>query len=62
MIAEKPSEFVRVTANLVPKDFHLSQSTVEQPGPSVYLSANMSKLAEKFRVHGVEVEDLAKTQ
>jgi len=63
MVEERPAEFVKVAASLIPKDFNVLQTTDERPkGISIALTPGMSELAEKFKVHGVEVEDLSETK
>lgn len=63
MVEERPAEFIKVAAGLIPKDFHIQQTTDERPkGISIALTPGMSKLAEKFRDAGVDVEDLSETK
>jgi hypothetical protein len=35
MIAERPSEFVKIAASLIPKNFHIQQAVAEQPVISI---------------------------
>lgn len=51
MIAEKPSEFVRVAAQLVPRDYHIEQSNTEQPRIEIAIDPN-SELATRLRDAG----------
>ena len=53
MIEERPSEFVKMVAQLVPKDFHLTQSVLEQPSLSVALDPD-SALAKRLGKSGVD--------
>lgn len=52
MIAEKPGEFVKMVAQLIPKDFHIQQSTAEKSTLSISLPNN-PKLVQSFRDTGV---------
>jgi len=58
MVEERPAEFIKVAASLIPKDFHVQQTAVEKPGISVLLTPGMSGLAQRFREHGVEMEEI----
>lgn len=59
MVDERPAEFIKVAASLIPKDYHVvQQSVVEKPGISVALTPRMTGLIKKFKKHGVEVEEI----
>ena len=54
MATERPSEFCKVAASLIPKDFHIQQSMVEQPGISIVIDP-ASNLAGTLRTAGHDV-------
>lgn len=47
MVKERPADFVKVAASLIPKDFHIQQSVLEQPSLSVALDPD-SALAKRL--------------
>jgi len=56
MIAEKPGEFCKMVAQLIPKDFHIQQSTAEKSTLSISLPNN-PRLVQRLKDTGVLTED-----
>ena len=40
MVDERPAEFIKVAASLIPKDFHIQQSAAETPKISIAIDPN----------------------
>jgi len=55
MIKEKPAEFVKTVAHLIPRDFHFQQSAAEMPKISIAWDPT-SKLGKMLIEGGAELE------
>jgi hypothetical protein len=51
MILERPSEFVKIVAGLIPNNFHIQQTVVEQPVISIATDP-LSDLAKRLQNAG----------
>jgi hypothetical protein len=51
MILERPSEFVKIAAGLIPKDFHIQQAVAEHPVISIAIDP-LSDLAKRLQNAG----------
>jgi hypothetical protein len=59
MIKEKPAEFVKMVAQLVPKDYHIQQSMDERTNPIAFVLDPTSALAQQLHEAGsVVIDDL----
>jgi hypothetical protein len=51
LIEERPSEFVKIAAGLIPKDFHIQQAVAEHPVISIAIDP-LSDLAKRLQNAG----------
>ena len=58
MARERPAEFVKVAASLIPRDFHIQQSTKEQPRIQIMLPSD-SGIAKQLADSGYEVTEMS---
>lgn len=56
MALERPAEFCKCAAGLIPKDFHIQQNAAEQPQMQIFIREG--PLAERFRKAGNEITTL----
>ena len=55
MVDERPAEFIKVAASLIPKDFHIQQSAAEKPKMSIVWDPD-SELGKKLIEGGAVLE------
>ena len=55
MVKERPAEFVKVAASLIPKDFHIQQSAAEMPKISIAIDPT-SELGKQLIEGGAVLE------
>ena len=55
MVDERPAEFIKVAASLIPKDFHIQQSAAEMPKMSFAIDPN-SELGKNLIEAGAVLE------
>ena len=60
MATERPAEFCKVAASLIPRDFHIQQTMMEKPEISICLDLE-SELAKGLRASGAVVGSIEST-